>query len=291
MHSCLPHLYCLSVILLVSPYLFSYSSHFQTKQHNFLSWPLQKLLYQFSYSQQRLNISVISSFLCEACYALQGRFALPVYLQDLYFPFTSSISLWILESSFGSLCSSNNVDHTRSTQMTNSFLSLAFSRPPELPSTGRAVRRSQAARPAVENPAVTSRLHCPLEASDALGNQTLTAVFHAHLGSLKSFALICYQSIWGGFVCLQHRQWHVRRPRQKPLIAVVCAPTACNQGCCSDTVRAGEHHRCLSRHGKGSRWNRWRKGEISCQRPVCWQWRNYFFPVSLCHLKQDVWLL
>lgn len=196
-----------------------------------------------------------------------------------------------LESSFGSLCSSNNVDHTRSTQMTNSFLSLAFSRPPELPSTGRAVRRSQAARPAVENPAVTSRLHCPLEASDTLGNQTLTAVFHAHLGSLKSFALICYQSIWGGFVCLQHRQWHVRRPRQNPLIAVVCAPTACNQGCCSDTVRAGEHHCCLSRHGKGSRWNRWRKGEISCQRPVCWQWRNYFFPVSLCHLKQDVWLL
>ena len=46
---------------LVSLYLFSCSSRFQTKQHNFLSCPVQKLLHQLFYSQQRLWIFLLSS--------------------------------------------------------------------------------------------------------------------------------------------------------------------------------------------------------------------------------------
>lgn len=102
----------------------SYPSPFQTKQHHFLPCPVQKLLHQFSYSQPRLNTSVIFCFICEVCFTLQGHFALPVYLQDLHFPFSTSIFFLNLESSFGSFRSSNNLDHTSCTQKTNPFISL-----------------------------------------------------------------------------------------------------------------------------------------------------------------------
>lgn len=46
------------------------------------------------------NISVIFSFRCEVCSTLQGRFALPVYLQDFYFPFTPKQFFLDLESCF-----------------------------------------------------------------------------------------------------------------------------------------------------------------------------------------------
>lgn len=85
---------------------------------------MQKLLHQFSYSQPRLNTSVIFCFICEVCFTLQGHFALPVYLQDLHFPFSTSIFFLNLESSFGSFRSSNNLDHTSCTQKTNPFISL-----------------------------------------------------------------------------------------------------------------------------------------------------------------------
>lgn len=90
-----------SVLLLFSgAYTCSCSSDFQTKQDNFLTWPMQKLPpHQLSLTPR--NISVISGFRCEMRSMLQGHFALPVYLQDFYFPLTPEHFFLDLESCFG----------------------------------------------------------------------------------------------------------------------------------------------------------------------------------------------
>lgn len=105
MHSCWSQFY--SVVLCScffhEPSLkCSCSSHFQTKQHNFLTWPMQKLPHRLPLTPSKdSNISVIFGFRCEVCSTLQGHFALPVYLQDFYFPFTPKHFFLDLESSSG----------------------------------------------------------------------------------------------------------------------------------------------------------------------------------------------
>lgn len=100
-----------------------------------------------------------------------------------------------LESSFGSFCSSDNVDHTHSTQMTNSFISLAFDAswvtdqeksgmeiPDCPPSNGKPNSYINAALPS------RGLLHV----KEQNINHTVTRTF----GGLTTFAAICYQSIY-----------------------------------------------------------------------------------------------
>lgn len=195
-----------------------------------------------------------------------------------------------LESSFGSFCSSNNVDHTRSTQMTNSFISLAFE-------TSWVTEHWKSG---MEIPGCLHRIGKPNSYINAalpprglshVGKQNINHSGTHTFGGFNVFCCHLLSKYMWVFVCLQYKQWHVTQPRQKSVTAVVHAAKACSQGCCSEMVRAGERCHRLSRQGKGSRWNTWRKGEMSCQRPACRQWQNCFFPVFLCHQKQDIWML
>lgn len=122
MHSCLPQFYSVA--------LCSCFSHDPALVHALLLSKLSNIisllgLCQSYYINSLLlpaktrNISVIFSFRCEVCSTLQGHFALPVYLQDFYFPFTSKHFFLDLESSFGSFRRCSNAAHPGSSAVTN----------------------------------------------------------------------------------------------------------------------------------------------------------------------------
>lgn len=93
------------------------------------------------------------------------------------------------------------------------------------------------------------------------------------------------------FLCLRGEQWHDRWPRQKTVIPVClllrqAAWVLLPYGTSWRTPASR-----LNRWGKGSGWNTWKKDEASCQRPICRQWQNCFFPDSVCPQKQGIRML
>lgn len=122
MHSCLPQFY--SVVLsscfshepaLVHALLISKLSN----TISLLGLRKSHYINSFLLPAKTRNISVILSFRCEARSTLQGHFALPVYLQDLYFPFTPKHFFLDLERCFGSFRSCSRAAHPGSRAMTN----------------------------------------------------------------------------------------------------------------------------------------------------------------------------
>lgn len=122
MRSCLPRFY--SVVL------YSCFSHEPALVHALLipkpSSPISLLgLHKSDHINSLLlpakprNISVIFSFRCEVYSTLQGRFALPVYLQDFYFPFTPKHFFLDLESPFGRFRSCSPAAHPGSSAVPN----------------------------------------------------------------------------------------------------------------------------------------------------------------------------
>lgn len=115
-----------------------------------------------------------------------------------------------LESSFGSFCSSNNLDHTSCNQKTNAFISLV----------SEASWVTEHWKSGAEIPdclhgygKITSEINAALPSRGLLHiKEQNIHRRHAHWRVLTSFAFVCYQSTWWGFVYLQYKQvtYHVR---------------------------------------------------------------------------------
>lgn len=191
MHSCLPHVHSVSLWFCLPLYFFSSYSHFQAKQHNFL-FVLCKSYYINSLTPSKdseyfcylllLIWSVLHSSRSLSSASLFTGCLFSIHFQHFFLD---------LESSFGSFCSSNNADHTGSTQMTNSCISLAVEAS-WVAEHSRAVWRCRSAR----------RWEPSRDTNAALPSRGLFSVMEPNIkhcvtrtfGGLASFAVICYES-------------------------------------------------------------------------------------------------
>lgn len=119
MHSCLPQFYSLVLRSCFSHEPALVRALLISKRNNTISLLGLCKSYHINSLVTPRNISVIFSFRCEVCSTLQGHFALPVYLQDFYFPFTPKHFFLDLESRFGWFRGRSHAAHPGSSAMPN----------------------------------------------------------------------------------------------------------------------------------------------------------------------------